>query len=279
MNASCANGNKCVYLIRLMEMNNDYSKLQQELVEQKVEIEMLQKQNEQLCMNKSNSESNDSNGSTTYITEVRMRLDQEAGDASSVKTPDLYKKLNKELTFKLKTLQDDNDKLAKCNQNFMVDFQKVATLYDELKAEIQALLVENVSLKQIFDKNTTLKNQIDELRQHYLAERTKWNRQKEELEHRIGDVLMEVTLLQENLERAEMVDASIGCNFYDDDGGGGSRDKGVLSFSRMQMKVDRLQEKIENLEELVRNEKRTLQRQVCKEGRLEGLVDGFVLNF
>lgn len=287
INGSCANGRECVHLIRLEGLNNDYLSLQQELLEQKTELEKLQKENAD-----NSNESVHSNTSTTYVTEVRMHLDQESGDASSIKTADSHlQKEIQELKLKLEIVQQDNNKLTKCNQEnqskcerCMVDLKKITTLYDELKTEMQAVLAENRTLKEIFKKNTQLKEQIDDLHRQYLAERIEWDRQKEELESRVDDFSMEVTVLQQKLEKNEMVDVSVGCNLYDDDdvgvvGGRERNDKGALSFSRMQMKLDKMQEKIDNLEELVQNKNKELQLKISKEGSVDVLVSTFVVSF
>lgn len=284
INGSCLNGKECVHSIRLEGLNNDYLSLQQELLELKTELEKLQKEN----ADNSNNESVHSNTSTTYVTEVRMHLDQESGDASSIKTTDSHlQKQIQELKLKLEILQQDNDKLTKCNQEnqnkcerCMVDLKKMTTLHEELKTEIQAMLAENHTLKEISKRSTNLKEQIDDLHRQYLAERIEWNRQKEELESRVDDFSMEVTVLQQKLEKNEMVDICVGCNFYDDDDvglGGGRNSKGALSFTKMQMKLDKMQEKIDNLEEVVRNKNKELQLKISEEGSFQVLVSTFIV--
>lgn len=286
-------------------MKNLCFNLQQELYErqieeekQKTEIEQLIRKNEEyqqeieqlsLKIDELNSCFNKSNSENVYITEVRMHLDQEAGDASSVKTTDaleinsvkealnILQKEKQDLAFRLKILQADNDKFLKSNQeeqkkreDFLMNLTKLAELQHELKKDIHALLAENNSLKLIISKCLTVKESLAELRKQYLLERIKWNKQKEEFENQISDFSMNITVLQQKLDKNEMLDASTSCSLLYDDMNKEKNEKGALSFSRMQIKMYKLQEKIDNLEESLRNEKNRnneLQLQINRAGK------------
>lgn len=292
-------GKECIHLIQLTEIKSAYQDLQNELfdleklkkenVEYRKEIEQLSLKinelNSNLSTNKSDSGNSELNNSTTYVTELRVHLDEEAEDVGSLGAGDASKldaleKENQDLLLIIENLKQDYDQLFKCSherqlqfETLAANFMQITTQQKEVKNELQVLLTENNSLKETLDKSSDIQQKFEELCQQYSLDKIEWNKQKEEFLNQIADSSQELEVLRQKLLEKSETSSEISdtCNSNDDfirD----RKDKTILSFSRMRMKVDKLEEKIEHLEEQLRNErtkKEELQLIARRAGKLE----------
>lgn len=283
----------------MREIKHAYQNLQREILEHEnceyvirkleVETEKLEKQNKEYLekINKLSSKINElnchlsldkSNSPTTYITEVRMHLDQEAGDANSCVDVDYQKET---LICTIKALEQDNNKLLGCIQEkqsrfeiMMSNLNKLFILQKKLKTEIQTLLYENNNVKEIIGRNAKISEKYCTLYQQYSSDKIQWGKEKEIFAKRIADSMQEISELRLKWEKSETsseVSNSSTDHSVIDDLVKERKHKGMISFSKMQMKVDKLQEIIENQRDLLQDKQlknEQLQRLVSIAGKI-----------
>lgn len=230
----------------LKDLNN---KLQENLCEKEKELRLLKmKYDEMKDKNDRLCDEIKEYSATESATEMNSTMETLKAEVEQIK------KQKEELESKLTAVEAEKWSLLKQKE---ADAKLAQTLHSKsLSARIAAeelVNVEESDLQRLINENTKLKNIIEQ----FDREKIEWDKQKKELLHKEAEALVEVTLLRQKLDTS---DASISCSLTD------RKDKEILSFTKMQLKVDKLQDKLENVQDLLQNEKKKsaeLQLKIC----------------
>lgn len=250
----------------LKDLNN---KLQQNLCEKEKEFNLLtMKYDELKRRNESLSDeikvlleecsAYKNNTATESIAEIDTTVETLKSELEQIR------KQKEELESKLTAVEAEKLSLLKQKE---AEASLARTLHSKsLSARIAAeelVNAEESDLQHLKSTNEHLINEnskFKDLLSQFNREKIEWHKQKEELLRKEADTLDEVALLRQKLDMFDRSDASTNCSLID------RKDKEILSFSRMQMKVDKLQGKLDNVQDLLESEKKKnaeLQLQIC----------------